>query len=201
MAVAVGNAQVSDIVKDTIRLDELVITKYSSSNYRIRDIARRGKCYAPDNLSDASEIISLVDNLPAGELNSIRFYFNEMFDAYKRLPQNVTDRDFELLLYRVNDNNTPGERLVHETMLLRLKKSHTGGVVINISALGIKSPDRLFIGLRLLGERGKNDFYVDCLCNGYDKYLTLFRDSASKDWNRRWACAALKIDVSVAVKK
>lgn len=195
-----AKAQVADMEKDTIRLEELIITKYSK-NYKMKNFSHRGKCYAPDNLSDTSEIITLAEDMPEGELNSITFYFNEMFDAYRKMPQNFTDRDFELLLYRVNDDNTPAERLVHETMLLRLKKSHVGGVVVNISALGIKNPGKLFVGLKLLGQRRKNDFYVDCLCSGHDKYLTLYRDAATGGWNRRWACAALKIDINVAVKK
>lgn len=189
-----------DMERDTIKLNELVMTKYNKS-YKFKTESLRGPCYSSDNLNDASEIITLVDKLPEGEIKMVRFYFNEMFEAYKRSPENFHDRDFELLLYTVGDDNLPGKRLVNETMILRLEKQHAGGVEINISALNIKNLKKLFVGLKLLGKREKNDFVIDCLCNGHDKYLTLFRAQGATQWDRRWACAALKVDVSIAVKK
>lgn len=189
-----------DMEKDTIQLNELVITKYSKS-YKLKSESLRGPCYSSDNLNDAAEVLTLVDKLPEGEINLVRFYFNEMFEAYKRSPENFQDKDFELLLYTVGDDNMPAKPLVTGTMILRLQKYHAGGVEINISALNIKNPKKLFVGLKLLGKREKNDFVIDCLCNGHDKYLTLFRTPGSTLWERRWACAALKVDMSVAVKK
>jgi hypothetical protein len=193
-------AQVPDMEKDTIHINEVVITHYSKK-FKLKDYSLRGPCYSSDNLNDASEIITLLEKLPEGELNTINFYFNEMFEAYKRHPENLQARDFELLIYKVNADNTPGERLLHETMLLHLDKDHMGGVEVNISGLGIKNSSKLFVGLKLLGKRTKNDFMIDCLCSGHDKYMTLYRTDAASPWSRRWACAALKVDVNVAVKR
>lgn len=190
----------ADMAKDTIQLNELVITRYGKS-YKIKNENLRGPCYSSDNLNDAAEVITLVDKLPEGQLNIIRFYFNEMLEAYNRAPENFQDRDFELLLYTVGEDNQPDKKLLNETMILRLKKYQAGGVPINVSALNIKNPKKLYIGLKPLGKRVKNDFVIDCLCNGHDKYLTFFRIPGGTQWERRWGCAALKVDVSVAVKK
>lgn len=200
LAVSAASFGQVDIEKDTIKLNELVMTKYNKS-YKFKVESLRGPCYSSDNLNDAAEIITLVDKLPEGEIKMVRFYFNEMFEAYKRSPENFHDRDFELLLYTVGADNLPDKRLVNETMILRLEKQHAGGVEINISSLNIKNPKKLFVGIKLLGKRAKNDFMVDCLCSGHDKYLTLFRIPGGTQWDRRWACAALKVDVSVAIRK
>ncbi len=188
------------MAKDTVHISEVLITKYSSK-YKIKAQGLRGPCYSSDNLNDAQEIITLMDKLPEGEISTITFYFNEMLEAYKRQPENFQDKDFELLLYTVGADNAPGERLVTETMILRLKKEHVGSVKINISGLGIKNPGKLFVGLKLLGQRAKNDFVIDCLCNGHDKYFTFYKAPGDTAWSRRWACAALKVDMNIAIKK
>lgn len=186
-----------DLEKDTIQLQEVVLSK--SKKLKIKTTSFRGPCYAPDNMADASEIITLVEKLPDGYLHSASFYFNEMALAYKNRPDNFRDTEFEVLLYKVKPDGTPGERMVYETLLIAVGSRHKGAVEVDLAGLAIENPGRLFIGLKKLNRQStKNDFLIDCLCNGHDKYFTLYRNGSAEDWSRRWVCAALKIDIKVS---
>lgn len=192
-------AQVN-ITKDTLHLEEVVIG--NQQKVKIKTEKLRGPCYAAENMSDASEIVTLVEGLKPGYLESVSFHFNEMFFSRKVKPDTFRDTDFELVIYKVNDDNTPGAKIIDDVMLITVKKEHKGSIKLYLAGLDIQSPGKIFIGLKRIGNRvGQNEFYIDCLCNGHDKYVTLTRKQGEELWKRNWVCAALKIDVSVARTK
>lgn len=190
-----------NISKDTLHLEEVVIGN-DRPKIKIRTEKLRGPCYAAENMADASEIVTLVDGLKSGYLNSVSFHFNEMYFSKKVKPDTFRDTDFELVIYNVNPDNTPGEKLIDDVMVATVKKEHKGSITLYLAGLDIQSPGKIFIGLKRLGQRSaQNEFYIDCLCNGHDKYFTMVRKNSSEQWIRNWVCAALKVDVSVASKK
>lgn len=193
-------AQVN-ITKDTLHLEEVVI---GSTRQKVKIITEklRGPCYVAENMSDASEIVTLVEGLKPGYLESVSFHFNEMFFSRKVKPDTFRDTDFELVIYKVNDDNTPGAKIIDDVMVITVKKEHKGSIKLYLAGLDIQSPGKIFIGLKRIGNRvSQNEFYIDCLCNGHDKYITLTRKQGEEGWKRNWVCAALKIDVSVVRTK
>jgi hypothetical protein len=195
-----GTAQVN-LSKDTLHLEEIVIGS-DRSKIKVRTEKLRGPCYAAENMADASEIVTLVEGLKPGYINSVSFHFNEMYFSNKVKPDTFRDTDFELVIYRVNTDNTPGEKLIDDVMIVTVKKEHKGSITLYLAGLDIQSPGKIFIGLKRLGKKTtQNEFFIDCLCNGHDKYITMIRKGVSESWIRNWVCAALKIDVSTANMK
>lgn len=192
-------AQVN-ITKDTLHLEEVEVGG-SRPKIKIRTEKLRGPCYVAENMSDASEIVTLVDELKPGYLQSVSFHFNEMFFSKKVQPDTFRDTDFELSIYSVNADNTPGVRLIDDVMTLTVKKGHKGSITLYLAGLDIETDGKIFIGLKKPEVNSqKIEFYIDCLCNGQDKYFTYMRKTAGDQWKRNWVCAALKIDVSVVKK-
>jgi hypothetical protein len=194
-------AQQNDAENDTINLQEVVISN-TAKKLKIKTEALRGPCYAPEGMSNASEIITLVKGLRAGYLHSVAFHFNEMLYAYKSRPDTFKDTDFELVFYKANEDDTPGEKISHEVMIITVKKEHKGIVKVDLSDLNLQNPENLFVGLKRVSRGGSNnEFYIDCLCNGLDKYTTLTRKDAASPWKRNWVCAAIKVDVGILIEK
>jgi hypothetical protein len=195
-------AQEVNIAKDTIKMEELVLKK-NSKNLKLKVTKLRAPCYYPETMVDASEVITLVENLPAGYMETITFYFNELYySSYQEQSAKFKDTEFELMLYTVNSNNTPGPKMAYDPKFISVSKEHMGKVEINISNLDIKSPKKLYIGLkRLLGAATEKEFYIDCLCNGQDIYTTLSRTNDTENWAPRSVCAALKVDVGILARK
>jgi len=184
---------------DTIQIKEVVVVK-NSKKLKVKTLLLDGPCYYPDNMHNAAEIITLADNLPEGTLESISFYFNEL--ARRGQAEKFRDNEFELVLYTANGDGTPGARIVHDRLTVKVARTFSGRLVIDLAILAIESDEKMFVGLkRITPPEGEDEFFIDCVCNGLDKYITLVRKDAASPWERRWQCAALKAEVSVAAHR
>ncbi|MES2485839.1 MAG: hypothetical protein V4581_07815 [Bacteroidota bacterium] len=192
-------SQETDLEKDTIQIKEVLVTK-NSKKLKIKTLMLDGSCYYPENMHNAEEIITLADKLPEGTLESISFYFNEL--PRRGQEEKSRDNEFELVLYTADADGIPSDRIVHEPLTVMVSRKFTGRLTIDVSILAIESSKRMFVGLkRLTQPKDKDEFFIDCLCNGLDKYITMVRKNAASPWERRWQCAALKTEVGVAVHK
>lgn len=193
-------SQHKDVENDTIQMQELVMEKHSKK-LKIKTLELKGPCYHPENMHNVGEIITIADKLPEGILESASFYFNELYSS-KKQQEKFRDHEFEVVLYAANADDTPGERIAHNPLIIKVSHTFSGRLTADLSILAIESPKKLFIGLkRITPVADKDEFLIDCLCSGHDKYMTLVRKDAASAWERRWQCAALKIDVSVAVTR
>jgi len=192
-----GFSQETGVENDTIQIKEVVVQK-NSKKLKVKTLVLDGSCYYPDNMHNAAEIITLADNLPAGTLESVSFYFNEL--SRRGQVEKFRDNEFELVLYTAYNDGTPGERIVHERLTVKVARTFSGRLTIDVAILALESPKMLFVGLkRITPAEGEDEFFIDCICNGLDKYITLVRKDAASPWERRWQCAALKAEVSVVV--
>lgn len=190
-----GYSQIS-IEKDTLQLTEIAVRAAEKTKI----LKLEGPCSYPENMDEATEIITLVEKLPQGKFNSITFYFNKVDTAtYKSSSKYFKDADFEVVLYDVNDRGEPGILSSVEHKILAVDKNRSGRVTVSLLAFDIDTHKKMFIGLRRVSDGGSKEFFVDCLCGGQDKYFTYARSGKSSPWERRWSCAALRVDVSVAV--
>lgn len=191
--------QVPDIAKDTLQLEEVILS--NDKHHKTKRIKLEGVCSYPEDMKDASEIITLVDNLPKGNLGSVTFYFNKIdAESYRQNSGQFKDADFEVVLYDTDANNMPDRPSSPEKKFIGVGKAHQGKITIDFSLFNIQTQKKMFIGLRKLSESSDaKSFLLDCLCSGQDRYITYYRRDADSPWQRRWSCAALKIEVDVIV--
>lgn len=192
-------AQEVNIAKDTIQMKEVII-KEDFSKFKDATVKIKGNCRHPETMSAAPEIVTLVENLPTGYLESVTFNFNEMhYESYRSDRKKFEDTEFEVVLYKVNPDNTPGERIMRDEKYIKIMKVHTGEARVHFLEFNIKDQRKLFIGLRsTAGIRPKREFYIDCICDS-NKHLTYSRLEPSSGWNKYTACAAIKMEVNVLV--
>lgn len=189
-----------DLEKDTIQVSEVLVSK-KGKKVKLKTLQLDGPCYYPENMHNAEEIITLVDKLPQGILESVGFYFNDLYSK-KEQSEKFRDSRFELVFYTADENNMPVSRIVHEPLNITVPRTFSGLMNIDVSGLVLDSPGKLFVGMkRLTPAETDNEFVIDCVCSGLDKYVTMVRKDASSAWERRWQCAALKAMVSVAVSR
>ncbi|KOS06623.1 hypothetical protein AM493_11710 [Flavobacterium akiainvivens] len=193
-------SQQIDMEKDTIQMQGLEIVK-SSKKLKVKTLKLDGPCYYAENMRNAEEIITLADKLPAGTLQSVSFYFNDTYTNSKQ-KEKFKDTEFELVLYTVTEDDTPGSAIEHDPVIVKVGKAFSGKLIVDLSAQVLECPERLFAGLKRITPADGNDtFFIDCLCSGHDKYMTLTRKAANASWERRWQCAALKAEVNVGVHR
>ncbi len=188
-------AQDLDMENDTIQMKEVIVSK-KGKKHKIKTLMLQGACYSPEPLRDAAEIVTLVEHLPAGRLESATFYMNGVYEG-KSISKSE-DASFGILIYTVNEDTMPGQKIAYDRKVLIVNKKTAGKITIDLSGLDVQSNEKLFIGLvKESGSAVNNDLFLDCLCNGHDKYMTLARTGEDKPWERRWVCAAIRVDVSV----
>ena len=190
-------AQTVDMEKDTIQMNEIVVQK-KGKKLKLKTRSLRGPCYSPENFKEVTEVVTLVENVPKGYLETVSFYFNGQPRSGKASdPSQQTQ--LEVVLYEAADNNIPGARIATDPLVITVN-SKTGRIRTDISGSAIKSTGKLFVGLREVERNTENNYFIDCLCNGHDKYITMARAEEDAEWARRWVCAAMKADVSVVAE-
>jgi len=184
-----------DMEKDTLYMEEVVVSR--GKKLKMKTLSLTGPCYAPEPFKDADEILTLVQGIPAGALESVTFYFNGIFDSRKKRSERAT---FGVLIYTVDKDGQPGRRIAYDSKALIMDEKAKGKISINIAGLDLKSESKLFIGLiKESGPEEIDDLYFDCMCSGHDKFMTLARTSEAAPWERRWVCAGMRVDVRVVV--
>jgi hypothetical protein len=151
-------------------------------------------------MAGTSEIVTLIENLPDGYLESVTLYMNEAhFNTYRKDRKKFKDTEFEVVLYQVKADNTPGKRVMRDEKYIKILKEHTGEVVVHFLDFNIKGQRKMFVGLRRAdGVPAGTEFYLDCLCTN-SKNITLTRTGTNEGWASRVACPALKMEVNVLV--
>lgn len=195
-----GTKDSINIAKDTIELRQVVI-KEDFSRYKDSKIKIKGNCLNPESLTNYTEIVTLADNLPQGYLESVSFYFNERhYTSYNSDRKKFKDTEFEVVLYKVKPDNTPGERIMRDEKYILIMSDHTGEAEVHFLDFYIKNHTKMFIGLRRTepGKPGERNFYIDCVCNS-SGHTTYSRSQQETQWAQQANCPALKMEVNFLV--
>jgi hypothetical protein len=192
-------SQEIDIAKDTIKMKEVVI-KEDFRKFKESKVKLKGECMDAETMNGISEIITLVENMPDGYLESVTLYLNEAhYATYRKDRKKFEDTEFEVVLYKVNPDNTPGAPVMADEKYIKVMKEHTGEVVVHFLEFNIKAPRKMFVGLRRSdGVPPGREFYIDCLCD-HGKYTSLSRTSESAPWVARSTCGGLRLEANVLV--
>jgi len=183
-----------NIAKDTLHLDQVVITKSRKAKPKVATANYRSFCTYTSNAAFMSPVITLVDRLPPGNLNKITFFFNTETSSGQE-PVNFQDQEVELLFYHVNDDNTPGNVIEHASKIIHVSKDHRGKFPVDVSDLAVYNPGRIFIGLRLLSAERKFEwnFHIACICDEFNNYVSLIKRRETDDWTRAPGLGAIKM--------
>lgn len=192
-------SQEINIAKDTIQMREVVVSE-NFRNFKSSKVKIKGNCRNPETMDTVTEIVTLVDKLPLGYLESVTFYFNEMYYmSYKRDHKDFEDTEFEVVLYKVNADNTPGERIMRDEKYILIMKEHAGEAKVHFLDFNIKNVPKMFIGLRRTSPKpASRKFYIDCVCNT-GSHVTYSKTTDALTWNRYSQCPAIKMAVNVLV--
>lgn len=182
----------SQKVTDSIMLNNVELKNYKS---KIKKVSIGSLCTHYEPMIYSAEIITLADDLPSGYLQSVTFNFNNKF--HKNQEINFQDSEIQILFYKVNPDNTPGE-LISTNKNIIVRKEHVGKMEIDVRDLNILTEGKLFIGLSRITKNTTKlpEFEVNCVCWGNKGYFTYERPASSSEWSlKKYGFAALKMEV------
>ena len=156
-----------------IHLDEVLITEKIVVNSK--RIKTKGRDNASFSITGNSTFLTLVDEIPAGNLGSVKFFFNN------RKKEEYADRMFELVIFKKGLDGLPGEKLITENLHFKISKEHRGEIEISLKNLNLRTYKELYFGLKLLnGDENSSGFSIDS--NHNKKSSVYFLIEGSDGW-------------------
>jgi hypothetical protein len=188
-----------NLEKDTIQLNEVLVK--TTKKPKLKSVKYNSSCTHHEHLDYNTELVTLVDKLPAGYLHSVSFVFNE-FMKVKDLTINVQDADLELVFYEAGPDGTPGRKIEGISKLIAVPKTYSGTMVVDIRELNVYNPGKIFIGLKKITavkNKYNQEFEVNCVCYKNDKYTSFHRKDAAAPWKKDEGISAIEMKVKVEV--
>lgn len=160
-----------NLEKDTIQLHELVLSNVSS-NLDVKKIKIKSNSIQRNEMYFTPSIVTYINTLH-GKLKSVSLYFNERgFYDKKEREQKFKSRDFEILIFKVNEDGGPGEPYVFQPVIFSVAKNHVGEFVLDLSPLALEISGPVFIGLKRLFESSEDkNFMLTCVTGEKDLHL------------------------------
>lgn len=149
---------------------------------KIQKVKTKGEELAAHSFTDVTTQVSLLNDIPAGTLQSITFYFNSglINMSKKAFAIEYKDTDFTLAIYEVNPDGTPGKSLTEGEVQFTVKANHKGALLIDVSALNIPSQPQLFIGMASVNEHTTNDVVLKVRAD--KKAVSYVKTKGSAEW-------------------
>ena len=172
-------------------MDEVIINANNNSFSNIKTILTKGKQNISFSMRNKGIIISLVENIPQGNINTLSFYFNNNKKrAYK-------DVEFRLIIYSVDINNMPLKEVFNDDFRFIVKNIDKGKISLDLRKLNLKNYDKLFIGLELLKNSDHQDFLIDC--NSVKNNNTFIKMEGMENWLKKQG-SDLKTEIIIEIK-
>ena len=186
-------------IKDTINLEEV---KVLSTNEKIKHIKTKG---GPSSLTgkDIKSIISRIDEIPFGNMTSIKFFFNSsvLFFVKDDNKSEYKDVDMGLLIYEANEDGTPGELLTDKIIRFTLHSNHHGAIELDLRPLYLTTSKSMFFGIELFNKQVGTDFKIMTNRNKENSKLLYLKIGNSKDWVYPNIPHGIKMDIGVILAK
>lgn len=174
-----------------IYLDEVIVNANNTNFSNIKTILTKGKQNISFSMRNKGIIISLVENIPQGNINTLSFYFN---NNKKRTYKDV---EFRLIIYSVDINNMPEKEVFNDDFRFIVKNIDKGKISLDLRKLNLKNYDKLFIGLELLKNRDSQDFLIDC--NSVKNNNTFIKMEGMENWLKKQG-SDLKTEIIFEIK-
>ncbi|MFL9845336.1 hypothetical protein [Flavobacterium rhizosphaerae] len=188
-------ALAQNMENDTIQLKEVLI---KNKRPKIRQTRFTSICTAYEKLFGKYEMVTLVDDLPKGYLQSVTFTFNKK--ASRKDKGGFEDTEIELVFYEVTPQGKPGNRIDHLQKKVLVPGDFSGKMEIDLASIAIRNEGKIYIGIKK-GEKGDKPnaaFEVNCTCGIYDDYISYARFDETKSWAKKTFTSAFKMRVKVA---
>ena len=186
-------------IKDTIKLEEVNV---HGTDEKVKHIKTKG---APSSLTgkDIKSIISKIDDIPLGNLNSIKFYFNSsvLFFLKDNNKSEYKDVEMGLLIYEAKEDGTPGELLTDKIIRFTLQSNHRGAIELDLRPLYLNTSKSMFFGVELFNKQIGTDFKIMTNRNKENSKLLYLKVGNSKDWVYPNTPHGIKMDIGVILAK
>jgi len=186
-------------IKDTIKLEEINV---HATNEKVKHIKTKG---APSSLTgkDIKSIISKIDDIPLGNLNSIKFYFNSsvLFFVKDNNKSEYKDVEMGLLIYEAKEDGTPGELLTDKIIRFTLQSNHRGAIELDLRPLYLNTSKSMFFGIELFNKQIGTDYKIMTNKNKENSKLLYLKVGNSKDWVYPNIPHGIKMDIGVILAK
>jgi hypothetical protein len=182
-------------IKDTINLAEV---KVLTTNKKIKHLKTKGNHSSlAGNL--IKSIISRIDDIPSGNLTSIKFFFNSSVlffvkDDYKAEYKNV---EMGLLIYDAKEDGTPGEILTDKIIRFTLHSNHHGAIELDLRPLYLNTSKSMFFGIELFNKQIGTDFKIMTNRNNENSKLLYIKHWKNEDWNLFDYPCGMKMDLGI----
>ena len=186
-------------IKDTIKLEEINV---HGTDEKVKHIKTKG---APSSLTgkDIKSIISKIDDVPLGNLNSIKFYFNSsvLFFVKDNNKSEYKDVEMGLLIYEAKEDGTPGELLTDKIIRFTLQSNHRGAIELDLRPLYLNTSKSMFFGIELFNKQIGTDFKIMTNRNKENSKLLYIKVRNSEDWVYPNIPHGIKMDIGVILAK
>lgn len=182
-------------IKDTINLAEV---KVLTTNKKIKHLKTKGNHSSlAGNL--IKSIISRIDDIPSGNLTSIKFFFNSSVlffvkDDYKAEYKNV---EMRLLIYDAKEDGTPGEILTDKIIRFTLHSNHNEAIELDLRPLYLNTSKSMFFGIELFNKQTGKDFKIMTYRNKENSKLLYLKHWKNEDWNLFDYPCGIKMDLGI----
>jgi hypothetical protein len=139
--------------KDTVVLREVIVQ--NNSNVRIAKIkTKKSRNEIRGFNKPNSQFVSLVKNIPKGQLSAVSFFFNPGM-----LNENVK-YDLGVLIFTVDMNGQPGKPLSGKEIRFKLSSGGKGKIKLDLKELFLNSEKQLFFGFAVYNDISRNPLLV-----------------------------------------
>jgi len=152
---------------------------------------------------DIKSIISKIDDIPLGNLNSIKFYFNSsvLFFVKDNNKSEYKDVEMGLLIYEAKEDGTPGELLTDKIIRFTLQSNHRGAIELDLRPLYLNTSKSMFFGIELFNKQIGTDYKIMTNKNKENSKLLYLKVGNSKDWVYPNIPHGIKMDIGVILAK
>jgi len=186
-------------IKDTINLE---VVNVLAKNEKVKHIKTSG---ASSSLTgkDIKSIISKIDDLPNGNLTSIKFFFNSsvLFFVKDNNISEYKDVEMGLLIYEAKEDGTPGELLTDKIIRFTLHSNHHGAIELDLRPLYINTSKSMFFGIELFNKQLGTDFKIMTNRIKENSKLLYLKVGNSNDWVYPNIPNGIKMDIGVILAK
>jgi len=163
-------------------------------------IKTKGEELASHGFTAITQHVSLVKDIPAGQLSTITFYFNSGLINLSKGEFGVEykDTNFRLMMYDVAANGMPGSLLTDTPLCFTVTKEHRGALDLDLSALNLQTQPQLFIGMAAIDDHTTEQVVLKVREN--KTALSYTKAKGSEEWTEYTDGSDFKFNIKMRVE-
>ncbi|MES2486656.1 MAG: hypothetical protein V4581_12015 [Bacteroidota bacterium] len=163
-------------------------------------VKTKGEELASHGFSAIAAHVSLIKDIPKGELQTLTFYFNSGLINLNKKEFNVEYKDttLALVIYEVGHDGKPGKAITDGALYFTVTKEHRGALELDLSTLNLPTQLQLFIGMAATDDHTTEQVVLKVREN---KNARSFSKSKGSDvWTEYTDGSDFKFDIKMKVE-